>query len=222
MNAIRAILWREIRGELRGREIVPVVLVFGLLVLVIMNFAFEPSLEESELLAPGVLWVALAFSGILGVSRSASRDEENAALDGLLAAPVDRGTLFLGKLLANCVFMLLADAVLVPVFLVLYDIASVRFLIGLAPVVLLGTIGYTVVGTIFAVVAVNTKMREVLLPILLLPVAIPLFLAAVEITGMVLREEGGRNQRVWLQVIAVYDFVFLVLSYLFFEYVLED
>ncbi|HVH05518.1 MAG TPA: heme exporter protein CcmB [Myxococcota bacterium] len=222
MTAIRALLWREVRGELRGREIVPIVVVFGLLVLVIMNFAFEPSGEEAKLLAPGVLWVALAFSGILGVSRAASRDEENGALDGLLAAPIDRGTLYLGKMLSNLVFMFLADLVLVPVFLVLYDMASLKNLAGMLPVVLLGTIGFVAVGTIFAAVAVNTRMREMLLPIVFLPVAVPILLAAVEATSIILRGEETRYLFSWIRILLVADFIFLVLSYLLFEYVLED
>lgn len=222
MSAIRALLWREVRVELRGREIVPIVVVFGLLVLVIMNFAFEPSGEEAKLLAPGVLWVALAFSGILGVSRAASRDEENGALDGLLAAPIDRGTLYLGKMLSNLVFMFLADLVLVPVFLVLYDMASLKNLAGMLPVVLLGTIGFVAVGTIFAAVAVNTRMREMLLPIVFLPVAVPILLAAVEATSIILRGEETRYLFSWIRILLVADFIFLVLSYLLFEYVLED
>jgi heme exporter protein B len=222
VTAIRALLWREVRGELRGREIVPIVVVFGLLVLVIMNFAFEPSGEEAKLLAPGVLWVALAFSGILGVSRAASRDEENGALDGLLAAPIDRGTLYLGKMLSNLVFMFLADLVLVPVFLVLYDMASLKNLGGMLPVVLLGTIGFVAVGTIFAAVAVNTRMREMLLPIVFLPVAVPILLAAVEATSIILRGEETRYLFSWIRILLVADFIFLVLSYLLFEYVLED
>lgn len=222
MNAIRALLWREVRGELHGREIVPIVVVFGLLVLVVMSFTFEPSSEEAKLLAPGVLWVALTFSGILGVSRSASRDEENGALDGLLASPIDRGTLFLGKFLANLVFMLLADLVLVPVFLILYDMAALEKLLGILPVVALGTIGFVTIGTIFAAVAVNTRMRELLLPVVLLPVAIPLILASVEATGILLRAEGSRYLWSWLRILVVADFIFLVLSYLLFEYVLED
>jgi heme exporter protein B len=222
VSAIRALLWREVRGELRGREIVPIVVVFGLLVLVIMNFAFEPSSAEAKLIAPGVLWVALAFSGILGVSRAASRDEENGALDGLLAAPVDRGTLYLGKMLSNLVFMFLADLVLVPVFLVLYDMASLDNLAGMLPVVALGTIGFVAVGTIFAAVAVNTRMREMLLPIVFLPVAVPILLAAVEATAIVLRGEETRYLFSWIRILLVADFIFLVLSYLLFEYVLED
>lgn len=222
MGAIRAILWREIRGELRSKEILPLILVFGLLVLVIMSFAFEPSQEEARSLAPGVLWVALAFAAILGLSRSASRDEENAALDGLLAAPVERGRLYLGKALANLVFMLLADLVLVPLFLILYDLAEPRALIALLPVVLLGTIGLVSVGTIFAAVTVNTRMREVLLPVLLLPVAVPVLLSSVEATGIILRDEGDRFLFSWLRILIVFDFVYLVVSYLLFEYVLED
>ena len=222
MTAIRALLWREVRGELRGREIVPIVVVFGLLILVIMNFAFEPSSEEAKLLAPGVLWVALAFSGILGVSRAASRDEENGALDGLLAAPIDRGTLYLGKMLSNLLFMLLAELVLIPVFLVLYDMATLENLAGMLPVVALGTIGFVAVGTIFAAVAASTRMREMLLPIVFLPVSVPILLAAVEATAIVLRGEETRYLFSWIRILLVADFIFLVLSYLLFEYVLED
>jgi heme exporter protein B len=222
MRVAWAILRRELRGELRAREILPTILVFATLIVVLMNFAFEPSREESALLGPGVLWVAIAFSGILGLSRSAALDGENAALDGLLAAPVDRGSLYVGKVLANLVFVLASEVVLVPLFLVLYDAAALGTLLALAPTILLGTIGYVAVGTIFAAVAVCSRLREILLPILLLPVAIPLLLAAVEATSIVLAGEGTRHLGSWNRILVVFDVVYLVASYLLFEYVLED
>jgi heme exporter protein B len=222
MGALWPIVARELRGEARAREIVPIILVFGMLVLVIMNFAFEPTREESELLAPGVLWVAVAFSGMLGLSRASALDEENAAIDGLVAAPVDRGVLYLGKTAANFAFLLAAECVVVPAFLLLYNIAAARSLVGLLPILLLGTLGFVAAGTIFAAVAANSRMRELLLPVLLIPIAIPLLLAAVEATGIVLRDEGTRYLRSWVRILAVFDVVTLVASYLLFEYVLED
>lgn len=222
MGALWSIVGRELRGELRAREIVPIILVFGALVLVIMNFAFEPTREESDLLAPGVLWVAVVFSGMLGLSRSSALDEENAALDGLVAAPIDRGVLYLGKMLANFVFLLVAECVLVPVFLILYNIADARVLLGLVPILLLGSLGFVAAGTIFAAVSANSRMRELLLPVILVPIAIPLLLSAVEGTSIVLRDEGTRYLRSWVRVLVVFDLVSLVASYLLFEYVLED
>ncbi len=222
MGALWPIVARELRGELRTREIVPIILVFGMLVLVIMNFAFEPTREESELLAPGVLWVAVAFSGMLGLSRASALDEENAAIDGLVAAPIDRGVLYLGKAAANFAFLLAAECVVVPAFLLFYNIAAARLLVGLLPILLLGTLGFVAAGTIFAAVAANSRMRELLLPVLLIPIAIPLLLAAVEATGIVLRDEGTRYMRSWVRILAVFDVVTLVASYLLFEYVLED
>lgn len=221
-RAIGAILWKELRGELRAKEIVPIVLVFGLLVLVIMNFSFEPSRGEARALAGGVLWVALAFGGVLGLSRAAGRDEENGAQDGLLASPADRGALYLGKAAANLMFLLLTDLVIVPAFLILYDLASLQTAWRLAPVVLLGSLGLVSAGTIFAAIAVNTRMREVLLPILLLPVAIPVLLASVEATGIVLRGEGNRYLWSWVRILVVFDFVTLAAAYLLFEFVLEE
>ncbi|HVH05923.1 MAG TPA: heme exporter protein CcmB, partial [Myxococcota bacterium] len=129
---------------------------------------------------------------------------------------------YLGKMLSNLVFMFLADLVLVPVFLVLYDMASLKNLAGMLPVVLRGTIGFVAVGTIFAAVAVNTRMREMLLPIVFLPVAVPILLAAVEATSIILRGEETRYLFSWIRILLVADFIFLVLSYLLFEYVLED
>jgi heme exporter protein B len=222
MGVLWTIVSREVRGELRSREIVPIVLVFGMLVLVIMNFAFEPTREESGRVAPGVLWVAVAFSGMLGLSRSSSLDLENGAIDGLIAAPVDRGAIYLGKMLANFTFLFAAELVLVPVFLLLYDIVNARVLIGLAPILLLGTLGFVSAGTIFAAIAANSRMRELLLPVVLIPIAIPLLLSAVEGTGIVLRGEGTRHLRSWLRILVVFDLVTLIASYLLFEYVLED
>jgi len=222
VRAAWAIVRRELQGELRSREIIPTILVFGALVVVVMNFAFEPSREESERIAPGVIWIAIAFAGILGLSRSAALDEENAALDGLLAAPVERSSLYHGKLLANCAFLLVAEVVLVPLILVLYNLAAWRTLVALAPTIVLGTIGFAAAGTIFATIAANSKLREVLLPILLLPVVIPVFLAAVEATGIVIRNEGVRYLYSWLRILAVFDLVYIVASSLLFEFVVED
>jgi heme exporter protein B len=221
-GAVVAILGRELRSELRAREIVPIILVFGLLVLVIMNFAFEPSSEEARRQGPGVLWVSIAFSAMLGLARSASRDEENGNLEGLAAAPVDRGALYLAKVLANALFAWIAAAVLVPLFLVFYDLAQPRIAAALVPVVLLGVLGFVAAGTVFAAIAVNTRMREVLLPVLLLPVVVPVLLAAVEATGIVLRDEGTRYLFSWLRILAVFDFVYLIVSYLLFDHLLED
>jgi heme exporter protein B len=222
MRAVWAIVRREVLAEIRSREILPAILVFGTLVVVVMNFAFEPTREESELLAPGVLWVSIAFSGILGLSRSAALDEENGALDGLLAAPIDRASLYVGKMLANLAFLVMAEIVLVPLFLVMYNVASWTAIARLAPTIFLGTVGFIAAGTIFATIAANSKLREVLLPILLLPVIIPLFLAAVEATGIVLRNEEMRRLVSWLRILAVFDLVYLVASTLLFEFVLED
>jgi heme exporter protein B len=220
LRQLYALLAKEIAVEWRTREALSAMLVFALLVLVIFNFAFELQGVDMRVFAPGILWVAFCFSGILGLGRSFARERDKRSMDGMLLAPVDRGALFLGKAIANFLFILIMEAVTLPLLVILFNVPITWFpLIGY---IILGTIGFAVVGTLLAAIAASTRMREVMLPVLLFPILAPLLVAVVKITQGAVQELPFSDYQGWFNLIVAYDVIFLVLAYLTFEFVIEE
>lgn len=196
-------------------------MMFGLLVTVIFNFAFEPSGAQSILIAPGVLWVALTFAAIIGLNRSLAIDLDNDCLQGLLLAPVSRGTIYLGKVLSNFLFMMIAGVIILLLFIVFYDLPIEPTLLWLIVITFLGMLGFAIVGTILSVISSNTRMSEVMLPVLQIPLTLPMILAAVSATLAVLTKETDSLYS-WMNLLIGFDIIFFVVSYLIFDYVVED
>lgn len=215
-----AILAKEIAVEWRTREALSAMLVFGLLVLVIFNFAFDLQGVDIKVLGPGILWVAFCFSGILGLGRSFARERDKGSLDGMLLAPVDRGAIFLGKGLANLLFIVIMEVVTLPLFVVLFNVPIEWF--PLVGYILLGTIGFSAVGTLLSAIAASTRMREVMLPVLLFPVLVPLLVASVKITQGALQAVPFSDYQGWLNLLIAYDAIFVTVAYLVFEFVVEE
>ena len=221
-SKVWAIVWKDIRAEIRTKEIFSSMFIFSLLVLVIFNFSID-LLEVNPLdIAQGVLWIAFTFSGILGLNRSFLFEKENDCLQGLMLTPIDRSAIYLGKMLGNLIFMLIMEAIAVPIFVVLFNIGIYDKIISLAIVIFLGTLGFVTVGTLFSAMSVNIKAREVMLPILLFPIVVPLIIASVKSTGAILTGKPFDDIISWLKLIAVFDVVFLVVSFLSFEYIIEE
>ena len=220
IRPVLAIVWKDILLETRSKDIVVSVLVFSLLVIVIFNFAIEPTPRLVVLVAPGVLWVAFVFGGVLGLTRSMAMEKDQGNLQGLMLAPVGRDTIYFGKMLASFLFMLIVEALVFPIFAVLFNLSIVEPL--LVPVAVLATLGIATVGTVFSAMAVNTRAREVMLPLLFFPVALPVIVAAVEVTGLVIRDLDLSDMARWLPLLAVYDAVFLVVCPFAFSLVVED
>ena len=220
LGPILAVLWKDILLEARTKDIVVAVLVFSLLVIVIFNFAIEPTPRMVAVVAPGVLWVAFVFGGVLGITRSFALEKERGNMQGLMLAPVSRDTIFFGKMLGNFLFMLLVEAIVFPIFAVLFNLslAVPEFV----PVAILATLGIATVGTLFSAMAVNTRAREVMLPLLLFPVALPVIVAAVEASGVVVRDIGLGETARWLSFLAAFDAVFLVVCPFAFHLVVEE
>jgi heme exporter protein B len=213
-----AILRKDLLLEYRSRDVFTGMFVFALVVLVVFNFAFDLRVEQPEAVAPGVLWVTVVFAGVLGVGRTVALEKDRGTLDGLLLAPVDRGAIYLAKAAANAVFMLLVEAITIPVFAALFNAPILRLeLLGIA---LLGTLGFAVVGTLFATLAANSRARELLLPVLLLPVLVPVLIAAVEATGALFRPALPGPP--WVSLLIAFDVIFGVLGFLLYESVLES
>ena len=217
---IAALVWKDVLLEARTKDIVVAVLVFSLLTMVIFNFAIDPTPATVGLVAPGVLWVAFVFGGVLGLNRSFALEKDNNSLMALLMTPVSRDSIYFGKMIANLLFMLLVEAMAFPVFAVLFNFPL--FVWELFPVAFLSTLGIVSVGTVFSAMAVNTRAREVMLPLLFFPVVLPAIIAAVEISGMVLRGEPFSEILPWLPILAAFDAVFLVVSPIAFHLVVED
>lgn len=219
-RAVVAILWKDLRAEFRTRELLSAMLVFSLLVVLTFNFALQLDRLTRENVATGVLWVTAVFAGTLGLNRSLAAEKDRGSLDGLLIAPVDRSALYFGKMLGNWLFMLIVQAVVLPVFSLLYNLPLLQPLILL--VVLLGTLGYAGVGTLLAALSVQTRARDVMLPILLLPVAVPLLVAAVQASGGVLAGREWSDLSLWFNLLVVYDMIFIAVAYMVFDYVVEE
>ena len=217
---ILALLWKDILLEMRTKDLVVTVLVFSLLSIVVFNFAIDPTPDTVALVAPGVLWVAIVFGGVLGLTRSFALEKEGGNLQGLMLAPVSRDTIFFGKMLGNLLFMLLVEVMVFPIFAVLFNLSLAAP--GLVPVAFLATFGIAAVGTVFSAMAVNTRAREVMLPLLFLPVALPVIIGAVEASGVVIRGGGLGEMAGWLPFLGAFDMIFLVVGPIAFHLVLED
>lgn len=221
MSPILTLILKDISVELRRKESVAAMVMFGVLVMVIFNFALESANLDPAIrpdLAPGVLWVAVSLAGILGLNRSLAIDLDNDSLQGLLLAPLSRGTLYLAKVLSNFAFILLADAVAFASVIVFYDLDPSSRLWWVALIIVLGSFGIAAVGTILAMVSSQTRMSEVMLPVLLIPLTIPLIISSVAATAIALTGDGRPS----MNLILGFDIIFLVISYLVFDYVVEE
>jgi heme exporter protein B len=220
INATFAVVWKDIAAELRSRELFSSMLVFSLLVILIFNFALELDLKTRQSVTAGVLWVTFAFAGTLGLNRSMAVEKDRGCLDGLLLAPVDRTAIYFGKVISNLTFMLIVEAIVLPLYSFLYNVNL--FIPGLLIVILLGSIGYTAVGTLLASMAIQARTRDVLLPILLFPVAIPVLIAAVKASGGFLTGDDFGSILPWINLLIVYDVIFTAIAFMVFDYVVEE
>jgi len=220
LRAIFAVAWKDLAAELRSRELFSAMLVFALLVILIFNFALELDPAARRAATSGILWVTFAFAGTLGLNRSLAIEKDRGCLDGLLLAPVDRAAIYFGKVISNLAFMLIVVAFVLPVYTVLYNINL--FVPGLLLVILLGSLGYIAVGTLLATMSVQTRTRDVLLPILLFPVALPVLIAAVRASNGYLTGAEPAEIATWLNMLVVYDIIFLTSAFLVFDFVVEE
>ena len=220
LGPLFAVVWKDILLEFRTKDIVVSVLVFSILVIVIFNFALDPTPRVVALVAPGVLWVAFVFGGVLGLTRSFSMEKEGGNLRGLMLAPVSRDAIFFGKMLASFLFMLLVEVLAYPIFALMFNLPLVEPL--LIPIAVLATLGFAAVGTAFSAMAVNTRAREVMLPLLFLPVVMPLIIGAVEATTLVLVGDDKGDMALWLSLLAAFDAVFVVVCPVAFHLVVEE
>ena len=218
LEQVLAILWKDIRYELRSKQMWMGMGLFALLVLVIFNFAFDLRVDNKAAVAPGALWIAFVFASLLGLGRTIAAEHEKGAMDRLLLCPVNRKAIYLAKLLGNMLFIGVVELVALPVFVALFNVSLNAGTLVL--IVMLGTIGVAAIGTLFSAMAAATRARELLLPILIFPLIVPVVIGAVRATSDLIVPLA--NEPPWLGLIAAFDIIFLSVSMLTFQYVIEE
>ncbi len=220
-QATGIILAKELRVEFRTRELLTTTVVFVLMVVILFSFTFDPTAEESRRFAPGLLWLALLFAGSLMLHPSFGREQANETLSALRMAPVEPFAVVLAKVLANCIFLTVVEWLLLPVFAMLYDVSVAAVLFRLLLVLGLGTLGLSITGTVFSAISAQARLRELLLPLLLLPILTPVLIAAVEATAGLLARAPELDWT-WVKVLAGFDVLFLATSYLVSGHLAEE
>jgi heme exporter protein B len=220
LRKVLAIVWKDVRAELRTKDILSSMLVFAGLSVLIFQFAFDLRADNVRLVLPGVLWIAITFAGVLGLNRSFILEQDRGSLEGLLLAPVDRSAIYFGKLIGNLLFIFIVELLLLPLMTVLFNVWLLSP--ALILVLVLGTLGYAAVGTLFAALSINTRAREVMLPILLFPVMIPVFVAGVQAVSRLLDGDSLADIMRWVQLLVAYDAIFIAAAMLLFDYVVEE
>lgn len=213
---------KDLAIELRTRSAFLSVLVFALLGLVIFFFAWDPTAVPALDLAPGVLWVTFTFAGLLGLHRAFGAEVQDRAIDALLAAPVEREAIYLGKAVANAIFVCAVLLVAVPAVAILYNLPFVRAIVALGPVAVLAAIGLVAVGTLFSAMAANTRMAELLLPMLSLPFFVPVVLTSAQASTQLLAGRPFGEALPWLKILLAFDIVFAVACMVAFPHTLEE
>ncbi len=217
---VMAIVWKDTISEMRTKETTSSVLVFTLLVIVIFNFAFGANQEMLTAVAPGILWTTFAFAGVLSLNRAFVPEKEQGCLEGLMVCPGSREVIYTGKALSSLLFMLVVEAIALPVFALLFNLPV--FSLQIIVVTLATTIGFVAVGTLFSALAVNTRAREMVLPIIFLPIVIPIIIGAVKAYESALAGQPWSSLASWLQIIMAFDVIFLVVSFLLFDFVIVE
>ncbi|MEY4222524.1 MAG: heme exporter protein CcmB [Chloroflexota bacterium] len=220
LRVIGALLWKDLLSELRGRALLAALVVFALLTVVVFNYALDLERTVRASVGAGVLWVTIVFAATLALNRVFAAEREHALHEGLLLAPVERLAIYFGKLLSGLLFVLLVEAVVLPVFALLYDLPVAQPL-NLA-VLLLGTLGYLLPGTLLAALAAHARAREVLLPVLLFPVAMPVILSAVRASQEVLAGSAWVRVAPAFNLLVASDIIFLALAVLLFDQVVAE
>ncbi len=203
---------KDLRAELRTKEAVNASLSFALVILLLFSFAFDPTAEQTREISGGLLWIVFAFAGALILNRSFSREKANDCLDMLVASPVSGAALFIGKAVANALLLLAVELVCLPVFGILYNVTWTRQIPSLLLVLVLGTWGLTVIGTMFSALTVNLRLRELMLPVLVYPMMIPGLMGAMLLTTVLLAGEPIGDNMIWLRLLIGFDIIFTALA----------
>jgi len=222
LNQIAAIVWKDFVTELKTRELLSAMFIFALLVILIFIFSINLSIVKASEVGPGILWVAFLFAGTIGLNRSFMLEKENGCLMGLMLVPADRTAIYFGKLISNLIFLSIMELFILPIFMIFFNVDLLSHLGPLLVVVFLGTLGFCALGTLLSSLSSNLKTREIMLPILLYPLLIPIIIAAVRMTGQILDGTELSDMMKWIGLTASFDIIYIGVSILTIDHILEE
>ena len=222
LRVIQWVVWKDLISELRSRETLSSMLFFALIVIFVFSFSFSMDQDAARELIAGIIWVAFAFTGIIGLGKSFSAELQNDCLEYLQGSPASKGAIYLGKMFSNLLFMLVVEVLLFPLFILFFNLDVVEEIGLLLLIFFLATLGLSAVGTLFSALTVQIRAREVMLPVLLLPLAIPVMIAAVEATRGALNSDPFSLYSQWLELLAIFNVIFTVASFWLFELILDS
>jgi heme exporter protein B len=220
-SVIRWLAWKDLISEVRSRENISSMFFFALIVILIFSFSFSMNQQTAKELMPGIMWVAFVFTGIIGLGKSFLAELQNDCLENLQMNPIPRGAIYLGKLVSNFLFMLIVELILFPLFVIFFNLDVFEKIPLFMLILAAGTLGVSAVGTLFSAMTVQIRAREVMLPILLLPLIVPVMIGAVEATGGVLNGQPVTLYRHWIELLVVFDIIFTIVSFWVFEFILD-
>jgi len=220
-SQVLTITLKDIRSELRGKEAINASLAFSVVVLLILNFAFDPSSDESQSFSGGLLWIVFAFAGVLIFNRSFARELPNDCLDALIAAPIPGPALFLGKTIAAFLLVFGVELICLPIFSNFYDVRILHVIFPLVAIIALGTWTMSVVGVFFSLLTINIRLRELMLPVIFYPILIPALLGAIQITtSLITTGQIGPNNEAWVRLLAGCSIIFTALGLTLIDFIL--
>jgi len=220
-KVIQWIIWKDLVSEIRNRENISSMFFFALAVILIFSFSFSMDHQATGELMPGIIWVAFGFTGIIGLGKSFLPEVQNDCMEYLQMAPVSKGAIYLGKVLGNILFLLLTEIILFPLFILFFNLDILDKLPMVLLIFLIASMGLSALGTLFSALTVQIRAREVMFPILLLPLAVPVFIGAVESTRGALNGDPISLYLQWIELLAIFDLVFMVVSFWVFEFILD-
>lgn len=220
-KAVLAILKKDILMEIRTKETINATLVFSILITIVFSFISEPGSKTEQAVAGGIFWMAVTFSGILGLNKTMMSEIQGGNFEALMLAPIDRSAVFFGKVISNFLFLTILEIILVPLFLVFYNVNLVSHWL-MVVIILLATYGYSVTGTLFSMISVRTKTREIMLPLLMLPILVPVIIAAILSTNIFLFNQEITYCYNWIKLMAVFDIIFTAVIFAIFSAVIEE
>lgn len=222
LRAVVAIVWKDLTIERHTRQVLSIMVVFSIAAVIVFNFALELRLDAARNVATGLLWIVILLAGTLGLNRSLANEQENQSMEAVLIAPIDRSALYLGKVISVCLFVFLLEAILLPIFIAFFNKPYWRPQVIL--IIVLGTIGYVAAGVLVSSMSIQTRSRDVLLPVLLLPLSLPSVLAAATAASAYMFPELPPWTEVQTPValVVAFDVLMLTAGFLTYHYVVEE
>jgi len=217
-----AIVWKDLLSELRTKEMILSMCLFSFLVLIIFSFALGPGVMNLKTIVPGILWVVFIFSGLMGLGRAFGAERDRGTLPGLLLCPLSPWGIYLAKMVGTFIFTAIMEIFTLSIFIILFNLNLLPFLLPIALIIFLGTLGFSTIGTLFSAMSAATKARDTILSILVFPITIPMLIAAVKATETIMAGKTMAEVYPSLKILIAFDLIYLLLSYLTFTFIIEE